>query len=297
MTGAQPISVATKGILLLVISNLCLAGMDAVSKTLIQSYDVTQILWVRYMFFAGFTAALAWRSRRGKGGLRAAFKAKRPWLNMFRAALLVVEIGLFVVAFGHMKLVAVHAIAAICPLMITALSALVLGEKVGPRRWAAVAAGFVGMLLILRPGFAVFDPWALLPLAGAALFAVYQILTKILGRVEQTDTIMLYTGWVGLVLTSFLGPVYWVDPDPLGWGLLVLAGLMGVSAHLLLIQALAIAEASVLQPFNYSLLVWASMVGFLIFGELPDLWTAAGAVIIVGSGLYVWWRERVRAAS
>lgn len=286
---------ATLAIVLLLVSNLCLAGMDAVSKTLIRDYDVGQILWVRYMFFAGFTAALAWRSRRGKGGLLSAFKAERPWLNVIRAALLVVEIGLFVVAFGHMKLAAVHAIAAICPLFITALSALVLSEKVGPRRWAAVAIGFVGMLIILRPGLGVFDMWALLPLAGAALFAAYQIMTKVLGRVEQTDTIMLYTGWVGLAMTSLIGPFQWEQPDTTGWILLVAAGVMGVAAHLLLIKALSLAEASVLQPFNYSLLVWATIVGFVIFAELPDLWTMVGAAVIVISGLYAWWRERVRS--
>lgn len=286
---------ATRGILLLLASNLCLAGMDAVSKTLIQSYDVGQILWVRYMFFAAFTAALAWHARRGRGGLLAAFRAKRPWLNILRAAILVVEIGLFVVAFGHLKLASVHAIAAICPLLITALSALVLGERVGPRRWLAVAAGFVGMMIILRPGAGVFDGWALLPLAGAALFAVYQIMTKVLGRVERTDTIMLYTGWVGLALTSFIGPAQWTTPDPTGWTLLVAAGVLGVSAHLLLIKALSIAEASVMQPFNYSLLVWATIVGFLVFAELPDAWTILGAAVIVLSGLYAWWRERLRA--
>jgi len=283
------------GILFLLASNLCLAGMDAVSKTLIQSYDVTQILWVRYMFFAGFTAALAWHGRGSVGGLISAFRTERPWLNIARAALLVIEIGLFVVAFGHMKLAAVHAIAAICPLMITALSALWLGEAVGPRRWAAVAAGFVGMLVILRPGLGVFEPWALLPLIGASLFAVYQVLTKILGRTDGTDTIMLYTGWVGLAVTTLAGPWWWSAPDPQGWVLLVLAGLLGVSAHLLLIKALSVSEASVLQPFNYTLLVFATVVGFVVFQELPDALTITGAAIIVTSGVYAWWRERVRA--
>ena len=181
------------------------------------------------------------------------------------------------------------------PLIITALSALVLGEFVGPRRWAAVAVGFVGVVVILRPGLGVFNPAALIPLAGAALFAVYQIMTKVVARRDSMVTILLYTGWIGFALTSITGPFYWTPPDLKGWILLPIAGFMGVVGHLLLIKALELAPASVLQPFNYTLLIWATAVGFLVFGDLPDTVTVLGAGIVVASGLYTWWRERVRA--
>ncbi len=281
----------TRGIALILIANLLFVGMDAVSKTLILDYPVGQILWVRYAFFAGFATALSLRS----GGPLAGFRARRPVLNAVRALLLLAEIACFVVAFRYLPLADTHAIAAVYPLIITALSALVLGEFVGPRRWAAVGVGFVGVVVILRPGFSVFDPAALIPLLGAALFAIYQILTKIVARTDGLVTILLYTGWVGFAVTSLAGPLQWTPPDLQGWILLPTAGALGVIGHILLIKALEAAPASVLQPFNYTLLVWATTVGFLVFGDLPDGITVAGATIVVGSGIYTWWRERVRA--
>lgn len=281
----------TRGIVLILTANLLFAGMDAVSKTLIADYPVTQILWVRYAFFAAFATAMAFR---GAGPI-AGFRSRRPGLNLLRAVILLAEIACFVVAFRYLPLADVHSIAAVYPLMITALSALVLGEFVGPRRWAAVGVGFVGVVVILRPGLAVFDPAALIPLLGAALFAVYQIVTKVIARHDGMTTIMLYTGWVGLALTSIAGPLDWHPPDAQGWTLLLVAGVLGVIGHMLLIKALEAAPASVLQPFNYTLLVWATTVGFLLFGDLPDAVTVAGAAIVVASGLYTWWRERVRA--
>ncbi|NQW09883.1 MAG: DMT family transporter [Alphaproteobacteria bacterium] len=283
---------AARGILLILAANFCFAFMDATSKTLVVDYSVAQILWVRFAFFAAF--ATVWAMARG--GLREGFGSQHPGLQVMRALILVAEIVCFVFAFRYMALADTHAIAAVYPLIITALSALVLREAVGLRRWTAVAVGFLGILVILRPGFGVFDPVALLPLAGAALFAVYQIMTKVVARTDGTVTIMLYTGWIGFAATSVVGPFQWTAPDAAGWITLFLAGVFGIIGHLLVIKALEAAPASALQPFNYTLLVWATLVGFLMFGDLPDLWTVAGATIVVGSGIYTWWRERRRAA-
>lgn len=283
---------AARGILLILAANFSFAFMDATSKILVSDYSVAQILWVRFAFFAAF--ATIWAMARG--GLRKGFDSARPWLQVVRALTLVAEIVCFVFAFRYMALADTHAIGAIYPLIITALSALVLGEAVGLRRWTAVAVGFVGVLVILRPGFSVFDPIALLPLAGATLFAVYQILTKVVARSDGTMTIMLYTGWIGFAATSAVGPFQWTSPDTAGWITLFLAGVFGIIGHMLVIKALEAAPASSLQPFNYTLLVWATLVGFVMFSDLPDQWTVAGAGIVVISGLYTWWRERRRAA-
>ena len=156
----------SRGILLILIANLGFAGMDAVTKTVIVDYPVGQILWVRYAFFAAFATALSLRS----GGPFAGLRSRRPILNTARAVILLAEIACFVLAFRYLPLAETHSIAAVYPLIITALSALVLGEYVGPRRWAAIAVGFVGVLVILRPGVGVLDSAALIPLAGAALF-------------------------------------------------------------------------------------------------------------------------------
>lgn len=288
---------AASGILLILLANLGFAGMDAVSKTLTMEYSVAQILWVRFAFFAGFATIFAWRRARADGGegLIGQFRTTRTVFQIARALLLVAEIGCFVLAFRYMQLAETHSIGAVFPLVITALSAVWLGERVGIRRWTAVAIGFVGMLVILRPGLAVFETVALLPLAGAIMFAVYQVMTKILSRTDSSETILLYTGWVGFAALSLFGPFDWQWPDARGWALLVLAGLLGAIGHATVIKALEAAPASVLQPFNYTLLVWATGIGFVVFGDLPDLWTVVGAAIIVASGIYVWWRERVRA--
>lgn len=283
---------ATRGILLILVANFCFSLMDATSKTLVAEYSVAQILWVRFAFFAAF--ATVWALARG--GLRQGFRSTRPGLQVLRALVLVAEIVCFVFAFRYMALADTHALGAVYPLVITALSALVLGEAVGIRRWTAIAIGFLGILIILRPGAGVFDPVALLPLAGATLFAVYQIMTKVVARTDGTVTIMLYTGWIGFAATSVTGPLQWTTPDTTGWVSLALAGIFGIVGHLLVIKALEATAASALQPFNYTLLVWATLVGFLLFGDLPDWWTVAGATVVVGSGLYTWWRERHRAA-
>ncbi|SDG28794.1 MULTISPECIES: DMT family transporter [Thalassobaculum] len=286
-------STAARGILLILLANFGFAGMDAVSKTLTMEYSVAQILWVRFAFFAAFATVLAWR--RG-GGILPQFRTTRPVFQTARALLLVAEIGCFILGFRYLQLAESHSIGAVFPLVITALSALWLGEQVGVRRWTAVGIGFIGMLVILRPGLAVFEVAALLPLAGAIMFAVYQVMTKLLSRTDGMVTILLYTGWVGFLAMSLFGPFDWTWPDAKGWALLVLAGLLGSIGHATVIKALEIAPASVLQPFNYTLLVWATGIGFVVFGDLPDLWTVVGATVIVASGLYVWWRERVRAA-
>ena len=278
------------GIALTLVATLCFASMDGVSKTLVGAYAVAQIVWVRYMVFAGFAAVVAVR-RHGRGALATV----RPWLQILRGIVLLAEIAVFVAVFRHMALADAHALAASGPLMATALSALMLGERVGPRRWTAVAVGFAGVLIILRPGLGVVDPWALVALFGAFLFALYQVLTRMLTRDDTAESTLLWTGLVGLAVTSVAGPLYWVPPaGPLDWTLLAAAGALGVVGHGVLTKALTIAPASALQPFNYSLLVWATAIGFAVFGDLPDAWTIAGAVVIVGSGVYTAHRERVR---
>ena len=143
----------------------------------------------------------------------------------------------------------------------------------------------------------MFQPACLLILAAAALFAVYQILTKIIGRTDGPVSLTLYTALVGALVTSLVAPFDLRAPDATGWALLALTAAAGTIGHTLVIQALETTPASVLQPFNFVQLVWATLAGYLVFGELPDAATVAGATIVVGSGLYVWWRERVRAGA
>jgi len=278
------------GILLSVLAMFGFASMDAISKVLAPDYAIAQMLWVRYVFFVGF-ALLLMRPR----GIARTARSRRPWLQAARALLLLVENGMFVLAFRYLPLADVHAVAAASPLIVIALSVPLLGEKVGPRRWAAVLAGFAGVLLIVRPGFQALEWPILLPLAGAVLWGLYQIMVRLCARTDTSETTLFWSAAVGLAVTSAVGPFQWTPPDAVGWALLLALALVAALAHFALIKAFQFAEAGAVQPYSYTLLVWAATLGYLVFGDLPDAWTVAGAAVIVASGLYSWYRERVRA--
>jgi drug/metabolite transporter (DMT)-like permease len=278
------------GIVLTLAAMFGFAAMDGFSKALATSLSIPQILWVRYILFTAL--ALAVLRRRG---LATVARSARPWLQAFRALLLVVENGVFVLAFKFLPLADVHAVAAASPLIVVALSAPILGEKVGPRRWFAVICGFLGVLLIVRPGFERIEWPILIALGAAFLWGLYQILVRLCSQTDSSETTWLWSALIGLLATSVVGPTTWVWPTAGGWVMLIAIALLASGAHLALIKALGLAEAAALQPYSYTLLMWAAVIGYLAFGNVPDRWTFAGAGLIVAGGLYAWHRERVLA--
>ena len=274
---------------------LLFASMDGVNKHLVMSYSIIQILWVRYLLFFAFALLVA----RRQGGIRATLASGQPGLQITRSLLLIAEQAAFVFAFVYLPLADVHAIAAVSPLIVTALSAPLLRERVGMHRLIAVGAGFAGVLVVMRPGMGVMSIAAVIPLIAAVLFAVYQMMTRLVSRTDSSATTLLYSSMVGVAVVSLLGPFSWQAPTRADWGLLILVAVLGSTAHFSLIKALQLAAASVLQPFNYSLFLWAVVVGFVGFGDFPDAWTLAGAALIIASNLYVVQHtrtsERIRA--
>lgn len=275
-------------IALMLVAMFGFAAMDGTSKLLAQSLAIPQILWVRYILFTLFVGVLL----RGKG-LTAALTSRQPGLQILRALLLVVENGIFVLAFVYLPLADVHAIAAASPLIVVALSVPMLGERVGPRRWLAVLAGLLGVILIVRPGFAKLDWPILIALTGAFMWGLYQVLVRMCSATDAGETTWAWSAVVGLVATTLVGPFVWTWPDATGWLLLFAVAVLGSAAHFALIKALGYWEAGALQPFSYTLLIWATAIGYLFFGHTPDRWTIAGALIIIASGLYAWHRERL----
>ncbi|MGH6898168.1 MAG: DMT family transporter, partial [Geminicoccaceae bacterium] len=260
---------------------LLFAGMDAGSKLLAERYSIIQILWVR---FVSLVVIAAWLARQWGGS--DALRTRHFWLQSLRSMLLVVEIGLFILTITVLPLANAHAILAATPLIVTALSVPLLGEHVGIRRWSAIAVAFAGVLIILRPGLGVVHPIALLALLCSLMFALYQILTRIVSRTDPPLTTLFYTALVGVGGLTLIVPFHWTTPDVAGWALFGLVAALGASGHYLLIKALQLAPASVLQPFSYTILVWATLVGFLVFGNLPDRLTVVGALVIASSGVY-----------
>lgn len=279
------------GIGLTLLAMLGFACMDAISKVLAGAIAIPQILWVRYILFTAL-AVVVLRRR----GLARVWYSERPWLQGTRAVLLVVENGIFVLAFKFLPLADVHAIAAVSPLLVVALAVPILGERVGLRRWLAVFGGFLGVLAIVRPGFQEIGLPILIALSGALLWAVYQILVRLCQATDSSETTWLWSAVGGLGATTLVGPFTWTWPDAQGWVLLVTIAALGSGAHLALIKALGMAEAGALQPFGYTMFLWAVVIGYLVFGHIPDAWTLSGAGLILLSGLYAWHRGRVRAA-
>ncbi len=284
---------AMTGIVLLLCAILIFTCQDAITKHLAQNYPVPFFLMIRYWAFTAFAVAYAQRS---SGSVKISIRSKVPVLQVIRALILVIEMGIFAVALALLKLADAHAIFAIYPLLTTALAVPMLGEKVGWRRWIAIGVGFIGVLIVLRPGMSVFQPAAIIPIVGALGFAFYAILTRMVSHKDDFSTTFLYTALFGAIAVSFVGPFYMSDPTPADWGWIGVLCLTGVTGHYLLIKALEYAPASTLQPFNYLMIVSAAIVGFLAFGEIPDRYTILGAAVIAGSGLYVIWREHIRGS-
>jgi drug/metabolite transporter (DMT)-like permease len=278
----------TRAIAVMLLAMLLFACMDALNKNLSQTYAITQILWVRFVFFLGFALLLARRRMR----LSVAIRSRAFWLQTIRSLVLIGEIGTFILALYYLPLADVHALAAITPLLVTALSVPILGERVGWRRWAAVGAGFVGVLIIVRPGFVDPDWRIFIALAGALFFALYQIMLRVAARYDPPETTVLYSALVGSIVLTGIGPFTWTPPDAQDWALLLIGALLGSCAHLALTKALELGEASRLQPYGYTLIFWAALIGYLAFGQFPDAFTVAGAVIIAASGIYAFTRER-----
>ncbi len=277
------------GITLMVLTTFVFAVQDGLSRHLASEYNVMMVVMIRYWFFAAFVIALA---KRHAGGLRAAAKTSQPVLQAIRGLLLAAEICVMIVAFTILGLVESHAVFTCYPLLVAALSGPVLGESVGWRRWSAIGVGFVGVLIILQPGMSVFDPAAIIPLIAAAMFAVYGLLTRYVGRKDKTATSFFWTGVTGSIAMTAAGIWFWEPMIATDWIYMGCLCITGVTGHWLLIRCYEVAAASAVQPFAYLQLVFASIIGISIFGEDVRVNVAIGAALIVAAGLFTFWRER-----
>lgn len=230
------------------------------------------------------------------GGL-GALRARRPFWVAARAVLLAADTLCAYYAFSRLPLAEAYAIFFGTPMLVTALSVPLLGERVGWRRWAAVMVGFLGVLIVLRPGFAELGSGHWAALGAAVLFALSLLLLRRIGNQESSGAMV---SWVLAALFATSAPFALADfvlPGAGDLGLMLTGGLLLGAAHVTLVEAFRAAPASTLSPFHYSQMVWAVLLGFLVFDELPDLWVAVGALVIVGSGLFILWRERVAGSA
>ncbi len=268
----------------------CFAFLDADAKYLGRHMDVLEVVWARYTF--AFILALAWSNPIRRPGI---LVSARPGLQIARSTLLLGSTALNFFAIKFLQLDQALTITFSTPFLVAALAGPVLGEWVGPRRWAAIGIGFLGVLVVTRPGFDAIHPAAALSAGGALCYALYSLATRILARTDSNETTLFDTNLVGVIAMLPIVGFVWTAPESLLIGLLMLAaGGLASLGHFLLIAAHRLAPASVLSPFIYSQLAWTVALGFFVFGDVPNHWTMAGAGIVIASGLYLLHRERVR---
>lgn len=287
---AAPVS-ASRAVTLILAATVVFSAMDGVSKFLAGTIPPVEVAFGRYVFYLLFLAPMLLKG--GGAPLRAVMRPKRPVLQVVRGALMLASALFFITALADTPLAAATAIFFVCPMIQTALAIPLLGEKVGPRRWVAVAVGFVGMLIVVRPGGDPIGWGALLALGSAVSWAGAVIAGRRIGTDDGALVTSTWTGLVGLVGAGVAVPFLWVTPSPGDVVLMAAMGAFAVAGHWLAVKAYAAGEASTLAPFTYAQIVWAGIIGLAVFGHVPTPTTLLGSAVIVGSGVYIWHRERI----
>ena len=278
-----------RGIALILASTVFLGASDVTAKYLSTTLPSIEIAWIRFLVFA-----LIMSPAMVPGSPLYALRSQRPGLQAMRGVALLGSSLFFISGLRFLPIAEASATGFVAPLFVTALSIVFLGETVGVRRWLATAVGLIGVLIILRPGTGAFHPAAFFPIVSALAWACTLIMTRMMSGRYHAITTMTYSSIVGVCILSALVPFVWVAPSwhDILFGIFI--GLASTAGQWIVVLAFRYADASVLAPFSYTQLLWVSILGFVIFGEMPDIWTVTGAVFIVGSGLYTAHRERVR---
>jgi drug/metabolite transporter (DMT)-like permease len=269
--------------IILVAAGVTLFGiMDGLGKFLIDGHSIVQIVWARYAFAVPVILVLT-----RPGGWPGLLRCERPLLQAGRGLLPLLASMTVILGLGLMPLADATAISFASPLLVVILSAPLLGERVRLHSWIGVVGGFIGVLIIVRPGTGTIAWAALFPLATALFFALFQVLTRLVTRADSAVTTLAWTIATGVVLTTPLLPFGWQPVTPTGWLLMALTGLLFGAGQFLLIRAFAMAPASLLAPFTYAQIVAAVVFGVAVFGDVPDLWVAAGTALIILAGIHV----------
>ncbi|MAH82999.1 MAG: hypothetical protein CBB68_00585 [Rhodospirillaceae bacterium TMED8] len=275
------------GILLMFAYSLLALITDSFAKRLVLEVTINQVVWARF-FFHTIALIICF----GPIKFFQLSRTRNVKLQVVRSLLMIATAFLFFSGIGVIDLATAHSIFFLAPILVTVLSIPILGERIGIRRLFGVCSGFIGALLIIRPGYENFSAESFYFVGAAITAALYQLATRRLGHTDHAHTTLYYTAALGTIISSL---VVWLDWQPvqlMSWGLMIALGTSAALGHFFLIKAFQMAPASALMPFTYSSLIWALILGYSIFNELPDQQTFFGAAIIIGSGLYIYIRER-----
>ena len=270
------------GILFAVAAYFSFSILDAFQKTAVINHSIFQLLFIKYIFTLLLSCSEAKRKNNYKF-----WQSNNVKLQVLRSFFSIIESGCFVLAFRYLSLADVHSVGSLTPVIIVALSALILKENVSPKTWIAIFVGFLGVLIILRPGLSIFDIKSLLPLMAAFFLGLYQVVTRKVSENDSTETSLFYTSLIGFIVMSILAFVYWQPLTLNSYFLFIGIGIFFSMGIYFQIIALSKARASIIQPFHYTLIFWAIILGYLVYDDLPNIPTIVGAIIIAASGIYV----------
>ena len=274
-------STESVGIVFAIIAYFSFSLLDAVQKTAIIYHSVFQLLFIKYCFVLLLSLV---ESQRKKN--YSFYKSGNVKIQILRSVLSIIESGCFVLSFRYLSLADAHSIASLTPVLVVALSAIILREHVSLKTWIAIFVGFIGVVIIMRPGLSIFDPKSLIPLAGAFFLSIYQIVTRKASEKDPNETSLFYTSFVGIIFMAIIGYFFW---QPLIENSLIYFIAIGFFFSLGLyfqIIALSLARAGIIQPFHYTLIFWAIILGYIFYDDLPDVPTLIGGLIITVSGIY-----------
>jgi drug/metabolite transporter (DMT)-like permease len=285
-----PVAAPLIGIAFIVVAQFVFVASDTIAKHLADEMSIVQVLWARYTFHALFLVAVT-RPR----AYRRLVWTRRPRLQIARSVSVLISSSAFYVALAYIPIATAGTISFTWPLLVTAMSVPLLGEKVGIRRWTAVCAGFVGVIVVMQPGAGILHWAVFMPLITALFYGLYQVLTRKVSGTDSPMTSLFYTAAVGALALNVAVPFYWTSPSLTEW--VMMAGLGGciVVGQFFVIRALALASASTLAPYGYVYLIGIALAGYLVFGNPPGLNTVIGGGIIAASGLFILFRERTLA--
>ena len=276
----------TIGIIFALTAYLSFSFLDVIQKTLIIYYSVFQLLFIKYCF----TLCLSLIESKRKKNYQ--FYISSNWkLQLFRSILSILESGCFVLAFKYLSLADAHSIGGLTPIIVVIFSYIFLKEKITLKIWIAIFFGFIGVLIIMRPGLTIFDPKSLIPLTAALILGLYQVVTRKVSENDENETSLFYTAITGIIIMGFFCFFYWQPiilkflPFFIGVGVFYSLGLY------LQIVALSKARASIIQPFHYTLIFWAIILGYIFYQDIPDMFTTIGATIIASSGIYIFIKQ------
>ena len=278
-----------RGMLLIMLAVFMFSSMDTLAKHMLkrEAYPISPLIFARYGVHLLFMLALL-APRMGLDLVR----TRHPGLQVLRGLLLVGSTGLFYLSLIYLPLAEAAAISFVGPVLVAALSGPLLRERIRPRQWAAIGLGFVGVLIIVRPGGGVFTWHAVFPLVCALLFALYQVLTRKLAGRENALTTLFFTALVGALLTALPLPLTWQTPTPVQLAFMIGIGVLGGTGHFLLIRAVEAASPAALAPFIYTQLLWSTLLAYAVFDEFPDSGSLLGmAVIVLGGLMAVNWEQ------